>query len=147
MRLLLAAAFPALLGPLAFGEPVRATVILAGQKFQLEIADTPGLQSLGLGGRDALGKGRGMLFLYTQRGRHSFWMKGMHFDIDIVWIRDGRIVSVAARVPAPPSPNETEPARVSPSELADTVLEVPAGYAAAHGWRRGDRVVVVPPLR
>jgi uncharacterized membrane protein (UPF0127 family) len=30
-------------------------------------------------------------------------------------------------------------------ELSDTVLEVPAGYAQAHGWRRGDRVSMEVP--
>jgi hypothetical protein len=81
-----------------------------------------------------------MLFPYEQPGFLPFWMKDMRFAIDIIWIRDGRIVDVAHSVPFDPEgPGPT----VRPRELADSVLEVPAGYAAAQGWRRGDRVEVV----
>jgi uncharacterized membrane protein (UPF0127 family) len=82
-----------------------------------------------------------MLFEYDQPGFYSFWMKDMRFDLDLVWIRDGRIVDVHHRVPAPgrSAPEGLLPT-YRPRELADTILEVPAGFAAAHGWQPGDRV-------
>ena len=77
-----------------------------------------------------------MLFRYEQPGRHGFWMPDMHFDIDILWIRAGRIVHVEANVP-----HGDARTIYRPSEPADLVLEVPAGSAArarlARRRRRG----------
>jgi len=103
-----------------------------------EVADTPARRKQGLSGRTGLGEGTGLLFPYARADRHGFWMYDMHFDIDIVWIRDGRVVDISHRVPKP-DPG-ARPATAQPRELADTVLEVPAGFALAHGWRAGDRV-------
>jgi len=68
-------------------------------------------------------------------------MLRMHFPIDILWIRDDRLVGVTPRIPPPPPGTPRDQLRrYRPAELVDTVLEVPAGFAEAHGWRRGDRV-------
>ena len=124
------------------GREVDGWVEIRGQRVAVELADTVPKQSLGLGGRDALEWDRGMLFPYPQAGFYSFWMKDMRFDIDIVWILRDRIVDLHHRVPHAP---EREAGRelpvYRPRRAADTVLEVPAGYAQAHGWRDGDRVI------
>ncbi|MCG8590021.1 MAG: DUF192 domain-containing protein [Proteobacteria bacterium] len=117
----------------------EAWVSVQAARIAVEIADTREEQSLGLGQRDELAWGRGMLFVYPEPGFPGFWMKDMRFDIDIVWIRDGHVVGIQHQVrhlPTGPGPI------YRPPELTDTVLEVPAGTAAAHGWRRGDRVRV-----
>jgi uncharacterized membrane protein (UPF0127 family) len=120
-------------------EPEAPTATIREAVVELEIARTPSEQALGLGNRNALAWNSGMLFLYDPPGFPSFWMKRMRFDIDIVWIRDGRIVGIADFVPYPrEDPNN--PVTVPAPELVDAVLEVPAGYARAHSWRRGDRV-------
>jgi len=116
-----------------------AWITIKGQRLALEIVDTPQAMSLGLGGRDALPWGRGMLFPYAQPGFPRFWMRGMRFDIDIVWLRDGRIVDISHRVAH--VPGEDGPT-VQPSQLCDAVLEVPAGYASANGWRIGTQTVL-----
>jgi uncharacterized membrane protein (UPF0127 family) len=112
-------------------------VTIGGQRIAVDLAVTPAEQQLGLGERDALPWDQGMLFLYEEPAFHRFWMKGMRFDIDIVWIRGDRIVDVSHRVPHVPGGNGPI---VAPAELADKVLEVNAGYASAHGWRPGQRV-------
>ena len=119
---------------------------IAGQRIALEIARTPEEQRLGLGERDALAWDRGMLFVYETPGFPRFWMKGMRFDIDIVWIREGRIVEISHRVRHVPGENGPV---VAPRSLADTVLEVPAGYARTRAWRPGQRVEIeiVSPAR
>lgn len=117
-----------------------AWVTIGRARVATEIARTTPEKMRGLGGRDELAWGHGMLFPYQRADFLSFWMKDMRFSIDMVWIRNGRIVEIAHRVPFDPSgPGPT----VRPRELADAVLEVPAGYAEAMGWRRGDRVEVV----
>ena len=119
----------------------RAEVTIRQQLIEVELARSREEQARGLSERDSLAWGRGMLFPYEQPAFVSFWMKGMRFDIDIVWIRENHIVGIAEWVPHPPS-SEGTPVSVPSPELIDTVLEVPAGYAQAHGWSRGDRVRV-----
>lgn len=119
----------------------RGTATIRQQAVQIELARTPAEQALGLGQRDELAWGDGMLFPYERAGFISFWMKGMRFPIDIVWIREHRIVGIAHRVPPPETP-DAAPATARSPEMIDMVLEVPAGYAQAHGWSRGDRVSI-----
>lgn len=65
-------------------------------------------------------------------------MKGMLIPIDILWIREGKIVAINASI-APPRSHET-PAIVS--HVADLVLEVPAGFALEMGIKVGQAVHV-----
>jgi len=115
-----------------------AWIEIHGQRVSLEVADTPRKQEKGLGERDSLPWHHGMYFEYDEPAFYAFWMKGMRFPIDIVWLRDGRIVDLDANVPFEKGGNGPT---LRPSELADAVLEVPAGYAAANGWQIGDRAI------
>jgi uncharacterized membrane protein (UPF0127 family) len=119
--------------------PPEGWVTIRGQRVAVELAITPAEQQLGLGQRDALAWDTGMLFLYEKPGFYRYWMKDMRFDIDIVWIRGDRIVDISHRVPHVAGQNGPT---VLPDELADKVLEVPAGYATALGWRSGQPVEV-----
>jgi uncharacterized membrane protein (UPF0127 family) len=121
-----------------------AEVTIGIHRIQVEVADTPDRRSRGLSGRSRLGEGRGMVFPYARAERHGFWMYDMRFDIDIVWIREDRIVDVTSRAPHDP-PGALPSYR--PKEPADLVLEVPAGTAESLGWKIGDRVTVDPPIR
>jgi uncharacterized membrane protein (UPF0127 family) len=125
--------------PVAPAEPAapRARVTIGVHVIDAEVADTPARKQRGLSGRPSLADGQGMLFPYAEPGRHGFWMPDMHFDIDILWIRAGRIVDVSADV------SKDDPrAVVRPREPADLVLELPAGTAQRRGFRVGDAVQV-----
>ncbi len=108
---------------------------------RVELAATMLSRARGLSYRDGLPEGRGMLFIFPSAQRHSFWMKGMRFPIDIVWLRDGVVVDVTPDVP-PPSGVSGFLANYAPEEPADQVLEVPAGWAARHGIAPGARLVL-----
>jgi uncharacterized membrane protein (UPF0127 family) len=115
----------------------KTTVVtIDGQAIDAAIADTPATQELGLGNRADLPDGEGMLFIFTTDSEEAFWMKDMHFSIDMVWISvQGNIVYMAQDV----SP-DTYPENFVPTSPARYVLELPAGYAAAHGFKVGDLV-------
>jgi len=121
-----------------------AEVTIGIHRIQVEVADTPDRIARGLSGRSRLGERRGMVFPYARAERHGFWMYDMRFDIDIIWIREDRIVDVTSRAPHDP-PGALPTYR--PREPADLVLEVPAGTAERLGWKIGDRVTVDPPVR
>jgi hypothetical protein len=119
--------------------PVLAEATLRGKSFQVEVADSSAKRELGLGKRDFLPVGQGMYFPFDTAQRWVFWMKDMRFPIDIVWIRDGKVVDIARSVPVPKAlPLET----FSPIEPADAVLELNAGVAAEIGLEAGDNLVL-----
>lgn len=142
-RLRLVAALSALVALAASCEPAGplpdAWVEIGTARVAVELAETPEEQARGLGYRDRLEWEHGMYFPYQRPGFYGFWMRGMRFSIDIVWIREGRIVDLHRDVPFEPGGNGPT---LRPRELVDAVLEVPAGYAAAKGWSIGDRVML-----
>src|SRR5574337_205552 len=117
----------------------RGDVVIDGRvAIRVEVARTAREQARGLGGRASLPRGEGMLFPFDAAEHRTFWMKGMLIPLDIVWIREGKVVTINANIP-PPRPHET-PAVVR--HLADLVLEVPAGYAQEMGISEGQTVRV-----
>jgi uncharacterized protein len=120
-------------------QPRTVTVRVGSGEVRAEIASDKADRTQGLSGRARLGEDRGMLFVYSDRLERTYWMKGMRFPIDIVWIDRGRVTGVESNVPVPVGGElPTYPSR----DPADRVLEVPAGWAARHGVDQGDRVVV-----
>ena len=119
----------------------RAVLLVGLQRLRVEIADTPARTRQGLSGRARLAEGTGMYFPFEAPARRSFWMKDMHFDIDILWIRDGRVVEISARVPHGPGRASV----AAPAQLADAALEVRAGSAERWGWQPGTPVVFETP--
>jgi uncharacterized protein len=104
-----------------------------------EVAATDAARRRGLSGRAGLAEDRGMLFVYRDHLERTYWMKGMRFPLDIIWIDRRRVTGVEPNVPVPTGGNlPIYPSR-SP---ADRVLEVRAGWAARHGVEQGARVTV-----
>lgn len=124
----------------------QATVELGGQEFHIDIADTPALAKRGLGGRRSLGENEGMIFFFSSPARYIFWMKDMLIPIDIIWVRNHRVVGVVAdaKPPSPATPDEALE-RFQAPEAADTVIEIQAGSAAKLGVRNGQEVRIVVP--
>ena len=110
------------------------------------MADTPALRALGLGGRDSLPPNRAMWFVFDDAAPRNFWMRGMRFPLDIVWVSDGYVVTgVAERVPhpAPGTPSGQLP-NYSSIVPVRYVLEINAGIADELGIVPGSRVSVAP---
>lgn len=116
--------------------PTGSMVIAGRVDLTVELARTPEQQIRGLSGRPGLKPGQGMLFVYYHPQPVSIWMKDMRFPLDIVWIRDGRIVKIEKNAP-PLTP--AGPERIY-TATADLVLEVPAGFTDRKRIRVGDTV-------
>jgi len=124
--------------------PSRAQthVEINGVRFNVQIADTEQARERGLSGQKGLGEHEGMLFVFEKPDRYPFWMQGMLFPIDIIYIRDGAITEIAADL-LPPKPGSAA-AKYSPQLAADHVLEVRAGTAQGMGWKNGTRIDFSP---
>lgn len=111
----------------------RAYVAIGNTNVQATVAASEKQRQQGLSGRTSLGELQGMLFVFGQPGRHSFWMQGMRFPIDIIWIRDGVVVELLTDVPVPTG----VPPVYTPEQEATSALEVNAGFVAKHKIRVG----------
>ena len=118
------------------------TIKVKDQQLRVEVVDSASAMTLGLSGRDQIGSD-GMLFILPRPQVARFWMKDMKFDLDLVWLGQGRILAITAQVPAPDGhvPDHQLPIYTSPPQT-DMVLEVVAGWAQTHGWQAGDQVVL-----
>jgi uncharacterized membrane protein (UPF0127 family) len=112
-------------------------VIIAGVRLSVEVADTPAERGRGLSGREMLPENSGMLFVFDTPGRHGFWMYGMKFPLDIIWI-DERLRVVYFVENAQPCVNICE--TYEPPADALYVLEVNAGFVKKYGLKVGDVV-------
>lgn len=126
-------------------ELTTRTMTVGGVSLTVEVADEPDESTRGLGYRTDLAAGTGMLFPTDPPRVQSFWMKGMRFCLDIVWIANDVVVGAAESIcPAPPgSPDEEIPSTLSP-EPVDFVLEVPAGWMATNDLGVGSPVSLAP---
>ena len=93
--------------------------------YKVEIAKTKQERKRGLSGRDYLANNRGMLFVYPSKGFYSFWMKGMNFPLDILWLNEKREI-VTFYSGLPPCIDDNCPL-FSSSKQALYVLEIPSG--------------------
>jgi uncharacterized membrane protein (UPF0127 family) len=122
-----------------FRHPLGEKIILNGHTLNLTLAVTDSEKELGLGYRDSLAPDSGMLFVYQNRDRYGFWMKGMRFPLDYIWINGTTIVDLSENIPAPKTPEE-RPVQLSPVAPVDKILEVNAGTIARLGLHIGDTV-------
>jgi uncharacterized membrane protein (UPF0127 family) len=124
-----------------------AEIAVGGVPLTVELAYLPADTSLGLGYREGLAPGTGMLFLFEGPAPRSFWMRGMQFCIDIVWIENGVIQEAAESVcPEPAGTADADlTSYVSPVPVT-YVLEVPAGWLDAYGLGVGTPVEGLPSL-
>lgn len=106
-----------------------------GLSVDVELAREDGHRQRGLMYRKSMPPDQGMLFLFSQRRVHTFWMKNTCISLDMLFIdRDGIIVGIQENVPT----LDTSSFFVKcPSTY---VLEVNAGWTRRNGVEAGQRV-------
>lgn len=103
------------------------------------VADEPMEHWQGLSDRESLGGRNGMLFVFKQKQDRVFVMRRMHFPLDIIFIKDDKIVKIHKRLePEGETPNK----HYSSDAKVNYVLEVNGGFTDAFGVKEGDRVKI-----
>ena len=122
------------------GEPEVVLSTRAGEEHvKVEIARSEPERQHGLMFRQKLEPGRGMIFLFERPQRLTFWMKNTYIPLDMIFIAaDKHVVYVEENA----EPLTTQ-ARGPDGEDTQFVLEVPGGWARAHGVERGVAVKFV----
>lgn len=124
-------------GQITVSRDLAAKMLVGNVEIIVEIADTPQKQKQGLSGREPLLDKYGMLFPMRNAAQYSFWMKDMKFSLDIIWIKNGKIVDISENITAPIG-NEL-PITVQPKEPADAILEMNSDFTEKYDVKIGDR--------
>lgn len=115
----------------------QSTVTINNHTFIIELAKTASQKEKGLSGRSSLAPNHGMYFPFDTPSFYSFWMKDMKFSLDIIYIANGKVVTVYRDIKPAANPYSTV---VKPTQPADSVLEINAGEAQKDGIKEGDQV-------
>jgi len=120
----------------------KSVMVVLGDSTTLsaEVARSEAKKTAGLSGKEPLEEGNGMLFVFDEPGRYSFWNKDMAFPIDIIWIHNDIITEVHEELPAF---KDAVSALVTPLADANFVLEVNAGFVEDKGIEVGDSVTII----
>jgi len=83
-----------------------------------------------------------MLFVFQQPGRYGFWMIGMKFPIDIIWLdSNGTVTHIEhSLAPCPPNPLNLFCPTYSPERDSLYVLETVAGFSNKHNVNPGTHI-------
>ena len=109
--------------------------MIGGVILTVELAETATAQERGLSGRAAMPMDHGMLFVMQHSDYWGFWMIDMKFPLDIIWFNSTRQI-VFTEPNLPPCTPQNCPV-VTPTAKSMYVLEVNAGFLAAHQLKLG----------
>lgn len=128
-----------------FPTPISSKQISVGSvRLSVELADSASKRKKGLGGRDSLDEGSGMLFVFQSPVKSAFWMKGVKFSLDMIWIKENTVVDIIKNAQAPAEDVlDSDLPRYVPNQPIDMVLEVNAGFVDKHGIKIGDKLEIV----
>ncbi len=121
-------------------------VVINNKTFNVEVVKTDEQRAKGLSVYDKLPLEKGMIFIFDTKGYYAFWMKDMKFPIDIIYIKNNRIVDMYKNIAPPKSQNEILPI-IKPRETSDMVLEINAGLSDKYNFKIGDFVKINPALQ
>lgn len=119
--------------------PPTASMSARGQTVYLSVARTEQQQSDGLMFVRELPPDRGMLFVFDPAQPVGFWMKDTLIPLDMIFVRNGRIVTIDREVPpctSDPCPNYSSGAAV------DQVIELAGGRARELGLQPNHQLIV-----
>jgi len=114
------------------GDMPKGQVKIGGVLLDVEIANTPQLQTKGLQYHTPLSYDQGMLFTFAQPQVVPIWMKEMQFPIDIIWFdSSGNVLHVEKNAP----PCTADPCAIYGQSITQVqnVLEVASGFTDKFG--------------
>ena len=110
---------------------------------RVTVMRTPEELAQGLSGKEKLEEDEGMFFILPTTQIPTFWMKDMNFAIDMIWIKDTIVVGVTENVSTPgKAANLKDLPRYSPTDSANRVLEVNAGFSQKHNIKKGSIIQI-----
>tara|TARA_B100001059_G_C17517627_1_gene419091 strand:- start:147 stop:653 length:507 start_codon:yes stop_codon:yes gene_type:complete len=126
------------------------TMVIAGERFNLEVVTTEAAIQRGMGGRETIARDGGMLFVFPEARSRRFWMKHCLIPLDIMFLdARGRITAIH-QMPAEPLQTETETLTEYEARLpgyrsllgAQFAIELEYGRIAELGLKTGEKIEI-----
>lgn len=118
------------------------TATINNQTLKLLVAKTAEDKQIGLSKKTSLPQDTGMVFPFEKPDYYFFWMKNMQMPIDMIFLRDGKVVTIYQNL----QPNKDATQLYAPEEPADMVVEVNAGFVQKYNIKKGDTLKVKDKL-
>jgi uncharacterized membrane protein (UPF0127 family) len=121
---------------------VLPTVKLGDQEVKLEVAASKEEIENGLMFRTSMPETQGMVFLFHPHRQVAFWMYHTLIPLDMLFIRNGKIVAICKQVPPCKSEVPTDCPTYPVTGMLDVseVVEVNGGFCDRHGVKEGDAI-------
>jgi hypothetical protein len=119
----------------------RATVTFGTRAIPVEVADTAATREHGLSGRLSLAQDTGLVLAWTMPTEAMIWMPDMNFAIDVIFVRDEKVVAIYPN--AQPCPKDGPCPTFGPATGVNYVLEAPTGSATRWNLKIGDAINLV----
>lgn len=104
-------------------------------EFEVELALDQATQEKGLMNREFMPKKRGMLFVFDNARKRSFWMKNTLIPLDIIFIaKDGEIEHIHSMA------KPLDLSLITSGKPCVAVLEINGGIADQLGIKAGDKI-------
>ena len=113
--------------------PNTRAIKIGTNRLNLLVAKTTYQQQKGLGAIKSIPANSGMLFVFDQPQYECFWMKGMNFPLDMIWLTgEGTVNHIETNI-AP----DTFPQAFCDPQKSSYVIELNAGESIKLGLRLG----------
>jgi uncharacterized membrane protein (UPF0127 family) len=117
----------------------EAKLKIGDHSLTVELAESPNEQMTGLMNRESLESNHGMLFIFPNPKKASFWMHNTSIPLDLAFLNtDGVILEIHSLVPFEETPV------VSKSDQVAYALEVNRDWFASRGLKPGIKVKGLP---
>jgi uncharacterized membrane protein (UPF0127 family) len=120
---------------------------VGGEVWAFEVAADDASRTLGLGGRESLPPGQGMLFVFPERGVRRFWMYDCLMPIDLVFLDDLGTITAVHEMPFEPPRAEGETENEYAARLPRYSSRFPVRFALEFPAGTIDRLGLEPNTR
>ncbi len=114
--------------------PDIMSIKLGELEITADIADNPAEQARGLMYKKSMPKEKGMIFIYKNPQKVSFWMKNTYIPLDIIFVGEDKIIK---RISQGKPMDETY---IPSGEVIKYVIEVNQGIANLVGLEVGQKI-------
>lgn len=112
---------------------------IANKTILVAIADDEIKRQKGLMNRSSWGNWQGMLFVFKDQDRRSFWMKNTQLALSIGFFDKNKVLKEVYDLDPPKSLFQKEVDRVFSKSPAQFALEVPRGWFKNNGIKPGEK--------
>lgn len=110
-----------------------------GFVLNIDVALTDKEKQDGLSIKSSMKENEGMLFIFDKPNYQSFWMKGMKFPIDIIWLNENLSIVHIEKSLEPCETLITCPS-FRPTSESLYVLETISGFSEKYGLKIGNKI-------